>query len=294
MAKDTNTKGPTPGADRWKVLGFRPPSGDAVEPAEPILLEYDSGGQVAILTLNRPHAGNGITTDMGKRMVEILRELAARPAVRCIIITGAGNEAFSVGSDLRLRNNMTNEQWTQQHNLFDITQYFVRQLRKPIFAAVNGMTWAGAFELVMSCDFIIASENASFGQWESMVGLSAGAGGPVFLPRILPPGKALQMLMTGESITAQEAYRLGMVNEIYPQGELMPAARRIAQRIAMNSPTAVQAVKRATRMGMGLPIEQANLIMLEAHYRTATSPDRVEGIRAFNENRDPVFKDPDY
>jgi enoyl-CoA hydratase len=86
-----------------------PPSGDAVEPAEPILLEYDSGGQVAILTLNRPHAGNGITTEMGKRMVEILRELAARPTVRCIIITGAGNEAFSVGSDLRLRNNMTNE-----------------------------------------------------------------------------------------------------------------------------------------------------------------------------------------
>jgi enoyl-CoA hydratase len=90
MAKDANMNSPTTGTDRWKVLGFRPPSGDAVEPKEPILLEYDSGGQVAILTLNRPHAGNGITTEMGKRMVEILRELAARPAVRCIIITGAG------------------------------------------------------------------------------------------------------------------------------------------------------------------------------------------------------------
>ena len=107
-------------------------------------------------------------------------------------------------------------------------------------------------------------------------------------------GCHVQMLMTGESITAQEAYRLGMVNELYPQKELMPAARRIAQRIASNSPTAVQAVKRATRMGMGSPIEQANLIMLEAHYRMATLPDRVEGIRAFTENRDPVFKDPEF
>jgi enoyl-CoA hydratase len=127
-----------------------------------------------------------------------------------------------------------------------------------------------------------------------MLGLAAGGGSPVFLPRVLPPGKALQMLMTGEPISAHEAHRLGMVNELHPQGELMTAAHRIAERIAGNSPTAVQAVKRAVRMGEGQPIEQAIAIMMEAHWRSAVHPDRLEGIGAFNENRDPTFQDPDY
>ncbi len=149
-------------------------------------------------------------------------------------------------------------------------------------------------EIAQSTDFIIASENATFGQPEAMVGLSAGGGSPVFLPRVLPPGKALQMLLTGDPITAQEAHRLGMVNEVHPQAELMEAAHRIAAKIASNSPTAVQSVKRAVRMGEGQPIEQAIAIMMEAHWRSAVHPDRIEGIGAFNENRDPTFQDPDY
>ena len=127
-----------------------------------------------------------------------------------------------------------------------------------------------------------------------MIGLAAGGGSPVFLPRVLPPGKALQMLFTGDPITAQEAHRLGMVNEIYPQAELMDAAHRIAAKIASNSPTAVQAVKRAVRMGEGQPIEQAIAIMMESHWRSAVHPDRIEGIGAFNEGRDPTFQDPDF
>jgi enoyl-CoA hydratase len=114
------------------------------------------------------------------------------------------------------------------------------------------------------------------------------------LPRILPPGKALQMLMTGDPITADEAYRLGMVNEICTQEGLMEVAYRIADKIASNSPTAVQAVKRAVRMGEGEPIEQAIAIMMEAHWRSAVHPDRVEGIGAFNDDRDPTFQDSDY
>jgi enoyl-CoA hydratase len=102
------------------------------------------------------------------------------------------------------------------------------------------------------------------------------------------------MLITGDPITAQEAHRLGMVNEIYPQAELMGSARRIADKIASNSPTAVQAVKRAVRMGEGQPIEQAIAIMMEAHWRSAVHPDRIEGIGAFNDNREPTFQDPDY
>ena len=127
-----------------------------------------------------------------------------------------------------------------------------------------------------------------------MIGLSAGGGSPVFLPRVLPPGKAMQMLMTGDPITAQEAHRLGMVNELHPQTELMEAARRIAEKIASNSPTAVQAVKRAVRLGQGQPTEQAISIMMEAHWRSAVHPDRIEGIGAFNEDRDPTFQDPDF
>jgi enoyl-CoA hydratase/carnithine racemase len=127
-----------------------------------------------------------------------------------------------------------------------------------------------------------------------MLGLAAGGGSPALLPRLLPRGKALQMLMTGDPIAAQEAYRLGMVNEIHASGELMAAAIAIAEKIASNSPTAVQAVKRAVQLGEGEPIEQAIAIMMDSHWRSAVHPDRIEGIGAFNEGREPTFKDSDY
>jgi len=189
---------------------------------------------------------------------------------------------------------MTKEEWLRQRQDFDRTLYTLRQLRKPIFAAVNGIAYGGGSEIAQSTDFIIASENATFGQPEAMIGLAAGGGSPALLPRVLPPGKALQMLMTGGPITAQEAHRLGMVNEICTRSELMDVALQIAEKIAANSPTAVQAVKRAVRMGEGQPIEQAIAIMMEAHWRSAVHPDRIEGIGAFNDDREPSFQDPDY
>ena len=141
--------------------------------------------------------------------------IAVRPTVRAVILTGAGHRAFSVGSDLRQRKDMTKEDWLRQRQDFDRTLYAVRQLRKPIFTAVNGIAYGGGCELAQSTDFIIASDNATFGQPEAMLGLAAGGGSPALLPRLLPPGKAMQMLMTGDPISAQEAYRLGMVNELY-------------------------------------------------------------------------------
>ena len=285
--------GTTP-TDRWKTLDFGPPPTEGEEPASPVLLEYAAGEQIALITLNRPHADNAITTETGARLTEILETIAVRPAVRVAIITGAGDRAFSVGSDLRQRKDMTKEDWLRQRQDFDRTLYTLRQLRKPILAAVNGLAYGGGCEIAQSTDFIIASDNATFGQPEAMIGLAAGGGSPALLPRVLPPGKALQMLMTGDPISAEEAHRLGMVNELHPPGELMSAAHRIAEKIAGNSPTAVQAVKRAVRMGEGQPIEQAIAIMMEAHWRSAVHPDRVEGIGAFNENRAPVFRDPDY
>jgi enoyl-CoA hydratase len=282
------------GTDRWKALDFAPPAAHAEEPDSPVLLDYRHGDQVAVITLNRPHADNAITTEMGARLTEIVETIAVRTAVRVVVLTGAGERAFSVGSDLRQRKNMTKEGWLRQRQDFDRTLYTVRQLRKPIFAAVNGIAYGGGCELAQSCDFIIASEAATFGQPEAMLGLAAGGGSPVFLPRLLPPGKALQMLMTGDPITAQEAHRLGMVNELHRPDELMGAAKRIAEKIASNSPTAVQAVKRAVHLGEGQPTEQAIAIMMEAHWRSAVHPDRVEGIGAFNDDRDPSFRDADY
>jgi enoyl-CoA hydratase len=256
--------GTTSRTDRWDALDFSPPSTDAGDAGDPVLLEYEGDGRLALITLNAP-PDNAITTEMGARLTEVLETIAVRTEVRVAIITGAGEHAFSVGSDLRQRKNMTKEQWLRQRQDFDRTLYTLRQLRKPIFAAVNGVAYGGGSEVAQSTDFIIASENATFGQPESMIGLAAGGGSPVFLPRVLPPGKALQMLLTGAPIDAAEAYRLGMVNEVHPQAELMAAARRIATQIASNSPTAVQAVKRAVRMGEGQPIEQAIAIMMEEH-----------------------------
>jgi enoyl-CoA hydratase len=280
--------------DRWKALDFAAPSSDVEEPESPVLLEYRLDDRIALITLNRPHADNAITTEMGARLTEIVEAIAVRPAVRVVVLTGAGERAFSVGSDLRQRKSMTKEDWLRQRQDFDRTLYTVRQLRKPILAAVNGIAYGGGSELAQSTDFIIAADHATFGQPESMIGLSAGGGSPVFLPRVLPPGKALQMLMTGDPISAQEAHRLGMVNELHPQAELLDAAVRIAEKIASNSPTAVQAVKRAVRLGEGQPVEQAIAIMMEAHWRSAVHPDRIEGIGAFNDDRDPTFQDSDY
>src|SRR3954447_26033769 len=146
--------------DRWKALDFGPPPSGLEEPDSPVLVDYLSDGEVALITLNRPHADNAITTEMGARLTEIVETIAVRPAIRVVILTGAGERAFSVGSDLRQRKDMTKEDWLRQRQDFDRTLYTVRQLRKPILAAVNGTAYGGGCELAQSTDFMIASENA--------------------------------------------------------------------------------------------------------------------------------------
>ena len=189
---------------------------------------------------------------------------------------------------------MTKEHWLRQRQDFDRTLYTLRQLRKPIFAAVNGIAYGGGSEIAQSTDFIIASDNATFGQPEAMIGLAAGGGSPALLPRLLPPrqGPADADDRRPDHRRAGPPARHGQRDP--PPGELMPAALRIAEKIASNSPTAVQAVKRAVRLGEGQPIEQAIAIMMDAHWRSAVHPDRVEGIGAFNEGREPTFQDADF
>jgi enoyl-CoA hydratase/carnithine racemase len=284
----------SPDTDRWAALDFGPPAPDVEETEPPVLLDHLADDRVAVITLNRPHADNAINTEMGALLTDVVEGIAVRTSVRVVILTGAGERAFSVGSDLRQRKAMTKEDWLRQRQAFDRTLYTIRQLRKPIFAAVNGIAYGGGCELAQSTDFIIASDNATFGQPEAMLGLSAGGGSPALLPRLLPRGKALQMLMTGDPVPAQELHRLGMVNELHAPGDLMAASQQIAEKIAGNSPTAVQSVKRAVQLGDGQPVEQAIAIMMDAHWRSAVHRDRVEGIGAFNEGRDPVFDDSDF
>ena len=189
---------------------------------------------------------------------------------------------------------MTKEEWLRQRQVFDRVLLELRQFRRPIFSAVHGMAYGGGCEMAISTDFIIASDDAVFGQPEAMVGLSAGGGSPVFLPRVLPPGKAMQMLMTGAADHRPGGVPAGhgrTRSTHEPSSWTPPCGSR--RPIATNSPTAVQSVKRAVQMGQGEPVEQAIAIMMEEHWRSVVHADRVEGIHAFVEEREPVFADPD-
>ena len=146
---------PPTNSDRWAAVGFRPPEADPVEPDQPVTVDYLHDGRIGVITLNRPAADNAITTEMGALLTEIVESIAIRSEVRVVILTGAGNRAFSVGSDLRQRKAVTKQDWLRQRQDFDRTLYTVRQLRKPILAAVNGAAYGGGSELAQSTDFIL-------------------------------------------------------------------------------------------------------------------------------------------
>jgi enoyl-CoA hydratase/carnithine racemase len=260
---------------------------------ETVLLEFvGDGGRLALITLNRPEVSNAMNTALGARLGQVLAEVDERAAVRVAVLTGAGERAFCAGGDLKERHGMTPEQWTRQHRLFEDTARRLRELRKPVFAAVNGAAVAGGCELAMSADFIIASANARFGQSEVKVGIIPGVGGTQLLPRRLPLGRALQLLMTGELIGAEEALRLGLVNEVLPTvADLRRRALELAGAIAANSPAAIEQAKRAARVGRDLPLAEAVAFELECYRRMVDHPDRYEGVAAFNEKRAPRFQD---
>ena len=256
---------------------------------DPVLLERR--GPIALVTLNRPHVLNAMSTAMGVRMSEVMARIAEEASVRVVVLTGAGERAFCAGGDLKERQGMTPEQWTRQHRVFERAHHQIRNLRKPIFAAVNGVAVGGGCEMAMSTDFIVAAEHSRFGQPEVTRGIMPGAGGTQLLPRFLPRGLAFQLLMTGELISAAEAHRWGLVNRVCPASELMAEAMALAERIAANSPAAVQQAKRSARMGLELPLEAGIEAEIECYQRMVDHPDRYEGVSAFNERRTPSFQD---
>jgi enoyl-CoA hydratase len=256
---------------------------------EILTMEFD--GPVAILTLNRPAVLNALNADLLTLLEETLDAFTGDPSLRAVIVTGAGERAFAAGADIAelaaLAGPVDGEHKARTGQR--ITQ-LIEALPVPVIAAVNGFALGGGCELAMACDFRIASENAKFGQPEVNLGIPPGYGGTQRTTRLLGPGMALFMCLTGEMIDAADALRIGLVQRVVPIGELLPAAKRIAQGIAARAPLAITATKRAIREGAALPLAQG--LALEAlHFGAMVSTsDFREGTAAFLEKRKPVFE----
>ena len=258
-----------------------------------LTLEQKDG--VATITLNRPDAFNALSLGLGRDLFHAALEVDENPAVRCVVVTGAGR-AFCAGGDVKdfLDNVdrigvLVKELTTYLHGT---VSRFCRS-EKPIIMAVNGVAAGGGLELAMSCDFIVASSNARFGQPEASRGIMPGCGGTQLLSRLVPYGLATELLLTGRLIDATEAERAGLVTHVFAADELLPSAIALAESIAANSPMGVGQIRRALRAGRGKPLDEALQVELDCYRETVTHPDRREGVSAFNEGRAPRFADPD-
>jgi enoyl-CoA hydratase/carnithine racemase len=249
---------------------------------------YEKKGHIAYVTLNRPEVMNALHYDANVELQEIFNDFKQDDEAWVAILTGVGNRAFSAGNDLKATAAATarGEKFSGKSVPFGgITSGFVCD--KPIIAAVNGVALGGGFEIALACDLIIAAEHARFGLPEPRVGLIAGAGGVHRLPQQIPLKQAMGMLLTGRQISAQEAYRLGLVNEVVPGEELMAAAEQWANEILECSPLSVRLTREAALNGLNSPVEEAMQQDRPLLQRLLTSQDFVEGPKAFAEKRKP-------
>ena len=247
---------------------------------------------VALVTLNRPAVANALDTALVGALGDVLAEVGARSDVRAVVVTGSGSRAFCAGADLKERDGMSEKEWAAQHARFEATFERLRALERPVIAAVNGVAAGGGLELALSCDFVVASTTARFGQPEAARGIMPGCGGTQLLPQAVPRGLATELLLTGRLIGAEEAHRAGLVTHVYPPEELLPSAVALAGAVAANSPAAIRQIRRSLRLGRGKPLEEALQIELACYRELVPHPDRREGARAFVEGRPPRFADP--
>lgn len=245
---------------------------------------------VATVTLSRPEAMNSIDPEMRRQLKQAWARIHEDDAIRVAVITGAGDKAFCTGSDLKKTMppaesfaHATFGQAESDHLLAGLNT------DKPLVCAINGYAMGGGMELALACDIRIASENAQFALSEVRIGSIPGAGGTQRLPRSIGASDAMLMLLTGDRIDAAEALRTGLVSKVVPAGELMPAAQAIAARIARNAPLAVRAVKRLVRQGMDMPLNAAMETERYVFGLLRDTQDRIEGRRAFQEKRTPVY-----
>lgn len=246
---------------------------------------------ILLVTLNRREVGNALNTQMGRDFLHLWTGLTEDAgAVRCVVLTGAGDRVFCSGGDLKERNGMTREQWVRQHELFERQYWTLVDLTLPVIAAVNGHAYAGGLETALSCDFIYAVNSARFALTEVTLGIMPGAGGTQNLPRALGERRAKEIIMTGRPFSAQQAYDWGLVNELCEPQELLPRVLDTARTIAGNAPLSVRQVKKSVRFGMQMELKTAYRFEVEAYNHLVETEDRYEGVRAFNEKRKPQFK----
>lgn len=250
-------------------------------------IRYEKHDHIAFVTINRPEVMNALHPPCHEELDRIFDDFAADADTWVAILTGSGDRAFSAGNDLK---------WTAEHGVPKlpktgfgaITRRF--DLVKPLIAAVNGFALGGGFEIALACDLIIAAEHARFGVPEPRVGLMASAGGVHRLPRHVPLKVAMGMMLTGKHITAAEAHRLGIVNEVVPAKDLIASAERWAGEILECSPLSVRATKQAAMQNLHLSVEEAMATRVEAESLLWASEDAIEGPRAFAQKRKPVWK----
>jgi enoyl-CoA hydratase/carnithine racemase len=251
---------------------------------------YEKKNAVAYVTVNRPKVLNALNTPTWKDLRTAFEDAQNDATVRGVILTGAGNKAFIAGADIGELAHLTAFEAEQSSRFGQGVLDLIESLGKPVIAVVNGFALGGGCETAMACTVRIAVDGAKFGQPEVTLGLVPGGGGTQRLPRLVGKGRALQLILSGEMIDAQEAYRIGLVNEIVPASDLITRAEAILKKIASNAPIAVKFALEAANKG--LDTSQGEGLLLEASYfgLCAATEDKKEGTTAFLEKRAPQFR----
>jgi len=252
---------------------------------------YEKENTLAIITFNRPDVRNALNYLAIDEALEAASDADADGRVRVIILTGAGDKAFVAGADieeLRERNTLTElgRRSAQRRVLANLLE----TMSKPTIAAINGFAVGTGLELAMACTIRIASENAKFGQPEINLGIMPGNGGTQRLPRLVGEGRAMEMILTGELIDAQEAYRIGLVNRVVPQAELMPYVKELATKLASKPPLAIKLAKDALHTGLNLSLNDGIEYENKLFAILCGSQDKQEGVNAFLDKRHPDFQ----
>ena len=247
-------------------------------------INYEVEGQIGIITINRPKALNALNSTVLDELDKTL-DAVDLEAVRCLILTGAGEKSFVAGADIGEMSTLTQSEGEAFGKKGNDVFRKLETFPLPVIAAVNGFALGGGCEISMSCDIRICSENAVFGQPEVGLGITPGFGGTQRLARIVGTGKAKEMIYGARNIKAEEAYRIGLVNNVYPLDELMPAAKKLAATIARNAPIAVRACKRAINEGLQVDMDQVIVIEEKLFGSCFESHDQKEGMAAFLEKR---------